>query len=217
MRAIDDWRNRFPLHYAKEEGVLYPQLVVERIDALTRDREVVLTTEVGQNQMWAAQYFDYAEPRLWLTSGSMGTIGFGLPAAIGAQVACPDKIVVDIAGDSSIQMNIQELATAVEQQANIKIILMNNNALGLVHQQQTLFYGQRTFASDYELKMDFIAIASGFGMPTFDLGSCDDHADMLHQALQSSGPCLIHVPIDVKDKVFPMVPPGAANTEMIGG
>ena len=144
-------------------------------------------------------------------------MGFGLPAAIGAALAEPDKPVICITGDGSLMMNIQELATAVEQQTNIKIILMNNNALGLVHQQQTMFYDKRTFASDYESKMDFITIAKGFGMPTYDLATCTDYEETLNKAIKSNGPCLIHVPIDVEEKVFPMVPPGAANKDMIEG
>jgi acetolactate synthase-1/2/3 large subunit len=144
-------------------------------------------------------------------------MGFGLPAAIGAALAEPDNKVICITGDGSLMMNIQELATAVEQQANIKIFLMNNNALGLVHQQQTLFYGQRIIATGYESKMDFTAIAKGFGMPTYDLGSSGNHEDILKAALERPGPSLIHIPIDVNEQVLPMVPPGAPNSEMIGG
>jgi len=180
------------------------------------DDNTIVTTDVGQHQMRTAQLYPFRRPRRWLTSGGLGTMGFGLPAAIGAALAEPDTMVICFTGDGSLMMNIQELATTVEQQANIKIILMNNNALGLVHQQQTLFYGKRTFASGYELQMDFIAIAKGFGIPTFNLAHSDDHTAMLREALDSSGPCLIHVPIDVNDNVFPMVPPGAANKDMIG-
>ncbi len=177
----------------------------------------IVTTDVGQHQMRTAQLYPFRKPRRWLTSGGLGTMGFGLPAAIGAALAEPDNTVICITGDGSLMMNIQELATAVEQQVNVKIILMNNNALGLVHQQQTLFYGQRTFASDYESQIDFITIAKGFGMATYDLATVDGHEELLRNALQSKGPCLIHVPIDVNEKVFPMVPPGAANIDMIGG
>ncbi len=181
------------------------------------DDNTIVTTDVGQHQMRTAQLYPFRKPRRWLTSGGLGTMGFGLPAAIGAALAEPDNTVICFTGDGSLMMNIQELATAVEQQTNIKIILMNNNALGLVHQQQTMFYGKRTFASDYELQMDFIAIARGFGMPTFDLSGNNNHEALLREALEGSGPCLIHVPIDVNEKVLPMVPPGAANIEMIGG
>lgn len=180
------------------------------------DQNSIVTTDVGQHQMRTAQMYPFRKPRRWLTSGGLGTMGFGLPAAIGAALAEPDNTVICFTGDGSLMMNIQELATAVEQRVNIKIILMNNNALGLVHQQQTLFYGQRTFASDYESQIDFSAIARGFGMPSYDLAVSEGHAEILRNALQSEGPCLIHIPLDVNEKVFPMVPPGAANTNMIG-
>jgi acetolactate synthase-1/2/3 large subunit len=189
---------------------------IQKIAQMVGD-DAIVTTDVGQHQMRTAQLYPLCKPRRWLTSGGLGTMGFGLPAAIGAALAEPGNTVICITGDGSLMMNIQELATAVEQQANIKIILMNNNALGLVHQQQTLFYGQRTFASDYESQVDFITIAKGFGIPTYDLGSKEDHEEIFQSALELPGPCLIHVPIDVNEQVLPMVPPGAPNSEMIGG
>lgn len=189
---------------------------IQKIAEIVGD-DAIVTTDVGQHQMRTAQLYPLRKPRRWLTSGGLGTMGFGLPAAIGAALAEPDNTVICITGDGSLMMNIQELATAVEQQTNIKIVLMNNNALGLVHQQQTMFYGKRTFASDYTTQMDFITIAKGFGMQSYDLATCNDHEGMIRQALETSGPCLIHIPIDVEEKVLPMVPPGAANSEMIGG
>ncbi|MGC3965206.1 MAG: acetolactate synthase large subunit [Rhodocyclaceae bacterium] len=181
------------------------------------DDEAVIATDVGQHQMWVAQAYPFARPRQWLTSGGLGTMGFGLPAAIGAALAEPSRTVVCFSGDGSLQMNIQELATAVEEGANVKIVLMNNQSLGLVHQQQDLFYGKRVFAADYRRRMDFICIAQGFGLDAFDLDAAEDPLVMLRTALRANGPCLIHASIDVAQKVFPMVPPGAANTEMIGG
>ncbi len=189
---------------------------IRKIADMAGDNAIV-STDVGQHQMRAAQLYPLRKPRRWLTSGGLGTMGFGLPAAIGAALAEPDKTVICITGDGSLMMNIQELATAVEQQANIKIMLMNNNALGLVHQQQTLFYGQRIIASDYATRIDFMTIARGFGMTTYDMATSSDHEDLLRRALEHTGPCLIHIPIGVEEKVFPMVPPGAANTDMIGG
>jgi acetolactate synthase I/II/III large subunit len=212
---VERLRQSHPFQAPQADQANTPYGAIRKVAEMVDDNTIV-TTDVGQHQMRTAQLYPFRRPRRWLTSGGLGTMGFGLPAAIGAALAEPENLVICFTGDGSLMMNIQELATAVEQQVNIKIILMNNNALGLVHQQQTLFYGQRTFASGYERQMDFIAIARGFGIPTYDLGDCDDHAGMLREALQSSGPCLIHVPIDVNDKVFPMVPPGAANREMIG-
>jgi acetolactate synthase-1/2/3 large subunit len=166
--------------------------------------------------MWTAQVYPFRSPRRWLTSGGLGTMGFGVPAAIGAALACPDRIAVCFTGDGSLLMNIQELATAVEQNVNVKIVVMNNNSLGLVHQQQELFYGQRIYASDYEHKIDFVEIAKGFGMEAYDLSTVEEPGGLLAHVFRKPGPCLINVPIEVKEKVYPMVPPGAANTEMIG-
>jgi acetolactate synthase-1/2/3 large subunit len=144
-------------------------------------------------------------------------MGFGLPAAIGAALACPDRTVVCFSGDGSLMMNIQELATAVEQNVNVKVILMNNNSLGLVHQQQELFYGRRLYECDYRAKADFVKIAAGFGLKGYDLSQGDDSVEILTRAFREKGPCLIHAPVDVNEKVYPMVPPGAANKDMIGG
>lgn len=181
------------------------------------DDDAVIATDVGQHQMWVAQAYPFRRPRQWLTSGGLGTMGFGMPTAIGAALAEPTRTVVCFSGDGSLKMNIQEMDTAVEEGVNIKVILMNNQSLGLVHQQQDMFYGQRIFAADYRQHTNFQMIAAGFGMQVFDLDKTDDPVTMLGEALRTRGPCLIHCSIDVNQKVFPMVPPGAANTEMIGG
>ena len=167
--------------------------------------------------MWTAQAYPFRRSRQWLTSGGLGTMGFGLPAAIGAALAEPDRTVVCFSGDGSLMMNIQELVTAVEENVNVKIVVMNNNSLGLVHQQQDLFYENRIFAADFQRPVNFLQIAQGFGMRAYDLGTSEDPAAVLSQAFGHAGPCLIHAPIDVCEKVYPMVPPGAANKDMIGG
>jgi acetolactate synthase-1/2/3 large subunit len=176
-----------------------------------------VATDVGKHQMWTAQVYPFNKPRQLLTSGGLGTMGFGLPAAIGASLAFPHRPVVLFTGDGSLQMNIQELATAVEQQANIKIVVMNNNSLGLVRQQQNLFYGKQYFASDFRIDIDFSAIARGFGMAAFTAEPGCDLAGMLEQAFAVQGPCLINVPIAKEEEVYPMVPPGASNSIMLGG
>lgn len=183
----------------------------------TIDPGAIITTDVGQHQMWVAQAYPMRQPRQWITSGGLGTMGFGLPAAIGAALARPDRTVVCFSGDGSILMNLQELATAVEENVNIKIVLMNNRALGLVTQQQTMFYGRRLFASQYAAPPDFVRIAQGFGMAAVDLDTVVDPRHALAAAMAHRGPCLIHASIDAEAQVLPMVPPGAGNLEMIAG
>lgn len=180
------------------------------------DDNAIITTDVGQHQMWTAQAYPLNRPRQWLTSGGLGTMGFGLPAAIGAALANPDRKVICFSGDGSLMMNIQEMATAAENQLDVKIILMNNEALGLVHQQQSLFYQQGVFAATYPGTINFMQIAAGFGLHTCDLNAEEDAHAALQAAIARPGPALIHVRIDAQQKVYPMVPPGAANTEMVG-
>jgi len=180
------------------------------------DDSAIITTDVGQHQMWTAQAYPLNRPRQWLTSGGLGTMGFGLPAAVGAALANPDRKVICFSGDGSLMMNIQEMATAAENQLDVKIILMNNEALGLVHQQQSLFYKQGVFAATYPGMINFMQIAAGFGLHTYDLNAEADAHAALQAAISRPGPALIHVRIDAQQKVYPMVPPGAANTEMVG-
>lgn len=180
------------------------------------DDEATICTDVGQHQMWVAQAYPMRRPRQWLTSGGLGTMGFGLPSAIGAALAEPDRTVVCFSGDGSILMNIQELATAAEEGANVKVVLMNNSTLGLVFQQQNLFYGERAFSSKFKGVPNFIKVAEGFGWQTLDLDQSDDPKTALRKALSSRGPTLIHASIDRQEQVLPMVAPGAANKDMIG-
>lgn len=180
------------------------------------DDEAVIATDVGQHQMWVAQAYPLRRPHQWLTSGGLGTMGFGLPAAIGAAMAQPERTVVCFSGDGSILMNIQELATAAEENANVKVVLMNNASLGLVFQQQTLFYGERIFSSKFKGVPDFLKIAEGFGWQTLDLDAASDPKAALQAAFAVRGPMFIHASIDRHEQVLPMVAPGAANKDMIG-
>jgi acetolactate synthase-1/2/3 large subunit len=213
---VAELRRRFPL---QTPGIDDPRTHYGLIHAVAGliDEDAIITTDVGQHQMWTAQAYPFRRPRQWLTSGGLGTMGFGLPAAIGAALACPERTVVCFSGDGSLLMNCQELATAAEENANIKIVLMNNNSLGLVHQQQDLFYDRRVFASDYRARVDFVGLARSLGVKAYDLADDEDPLATLASALGASGPCLIHVLIDANEKVYPMVPPGGANKDMIGG
>ncbi len=206
----------YPLHTPGADDPRTPYGLILQAASLLDD-DAIITTDVGQHQMWAAQVYPLRQPRQWLTSGGLGTMGFGLPAAIGAALAYPTRTVVCFSGDGSLLMNIQELVTAVEEDVNVKIILMNNNSLGLVQQQQDLFYGGRIFASNYQARVDFSTIARGFGMTVYDLATAPDPYSTLARALSTPGPCLIHARIDPQEKVYPMVPPGAANRDMLGG
>ncbi|SLM64639.1 MULTISPECIES: acetolactate synthase large subunit [Dickeya] len=208
-------QREFPLSMPRADDPLSHYGLVRAV-AGHLDDNAIITTDVGQHQMWVAQAYPLRRARQWLTSGGLGTMGFGVPAAIGAALAEPARTVVCFSGDGSLMMNIQEMATAVEENLNVKIVLMNNQSLGLVHQQQDLFYQQNYVASDYRYQTNFLAIAAGFGFATCDLNAADDPQAALHDALHRPGPVLIHAVIDINEKVFPMVPPGAANIEMIG-
>lgn len=208
-------QREFPANMAGADDPLSHYGII-RAAAACVDDSAIITTDVGQHQMWTAQAYPLNRPRQWLTSGGLGTMGFGLPAAIGAALANPDRKVLCFSGDGSLMMNIQELATAAENHLDVKIILINNEALGLVHQQQSLFYQQGVFAATYPGMVNFMQIAAGFGLYSCDLNSEADPQAALQAAISRPGPALIHVRIDADQKVYPMVPPGAANTEMVG-
>ncbi|MBA7849230.1 acetolactate synthase large subunit [Enterobacter cloacae] len=214
-QMVADLQREFPGAIPTEGDPLSHYGLINAVAACVDD-SAIITTDVGQHQMWTAQAYPLNRPRQWLTSGGLGTMGFGLPAAVGAALANPDRKVICFSGDGSLMMNIQEMATAAENQLDVKIILMNNEALGLVHQQQSLFYKQGVFAATYPGTINFMQIAAGFGLHTCDLNAEEDAHAALQAAISRPGPALIHVRIDPEQKVYPMVPPGAANTEMVG-
>lgn len=214
-QLVADLQREFPGAIPTEGDPLSHYGLINAVAACVDD-SAIITTDVGQHQMWTAQAYPLNRPRQWLTSGGLGTMGFGLPAAVGAALANPDRKVICFSGDGSLMMNIQEMATAAENQLDVKIILMNNEALGLVHQQQSLFYRQGVFAATYPGMINFMQIAAGFGLHTCDLNAEEDAHAALQAAISRPGPALIHVRIDPEQKVYPMVPPGAANTEMVG-
>ena len=211
---IRELKRSNPLVMPRLDSLASPYGLIRAVSAALPD-DAIVTTDVGQHQMWVAQAFPLRRPRQWLTSGGLGTMGFGLPAAIGAALAAPERTVVCFSGDGSILMNLQELATAAEEGVNVKIVLFNNRSLGLVHQQQTLFYEKRTYASTYRRTPDFAALTRAFGLTAVDLDRARDPAAALAAALREPGPCLVHATIDTAEQVLPMVPPGAANTQMI--
>jgi len=214
LTRINHLKRDFPLQLPGVDDVREHYGLVHAV-ARCLDRDAIIATDVGQHQMWVAQACPLDRPRHWLTSGGLGTMGFGMPAAIGAALARPDSTVVCFTGDGSLLMNIQELATAAECNANVKIIVMNNRSLGLVHQQQTLFYGQRIFASKFARSPDFCALAKAFGLRALDLDAQEDPQAALARELAAPGPALLHISIDVKQHVYPMVAPGASNCDMI--
>jgi acetolactate synthase-1/2/3 large subunit len=211
-------KETYCLNYDRESDLIQPYAVIEAINAIT-DGDAIISTGVGQHQMWAAQYFDFKHPRLWLTSGSMGTMGFGLPAAIGAQFAAPDHLVIDVDGDASIRMNIGELETATSYNLPIKVLLLNNFGDGMVKQWQKLYYNARLSGSDKSLrKKDFVktAEADGFKFAV----RLDKKADMqrvIEQWLKFPGPAFLEVIIDRDAGVYPMVGPGLTYDQMITG
>ncbi len=218
MRVIDDWRTRFPFHYHTSETAIMPQHVVERVRELTKGRPTVYCTEVGQNQMWACQYLKIREPRTWASSGGLGTMGFGLPAAIGAQLGRPDHLVVNIAGDGSIQMNSQELATASINKLPVKVVILNNGYLGMVRQWQELFYEHRYSSSTLPQDCpDFVKLAEAYGAFGIRVTKLDELDDALVAAFAHDGPAVVDVRVEREENVYPMVAPGGSIDEMLGG
>jgi acetolactate synthase-1/2/3 large subunit len=216
LARVGELKARFPPRTPSIDDPLTPYGLIRAVGEGLPD-EAIVTTDVGQHQMWVAQAYPWRRPRQCLSSGGLGTMGFGLPAAIGAALAQPERTVVCFSGDGSLLMNLQELATAAEEELDVKLVLMNNTALGLVVQQQTLFYGGRIFASKFRKEPDFPRIAEAFGWSTFDLSTAHDPKGALATALSARGPTFIHVRIDPREQVLPMVAPGGANKDMIGG
>jgi len=214
LAEIESLKEAFPMEMAGSDDAGNAYGIIRHAGKVLPDYSRI-ATDVGQHQMKVAQAFPFKKPRTWLTSGGLGTMGFGLPAAIGASLADPDNPSITFSGDGSFFMNLQELAVAAEHDLNVKVVLLDNQSLGLVHQQQDLFYGKRIFASTFSKGTDFCGIAEAFGVKAVRLGNSEDPTADLEAALLEKGPCLIHVPIDVNDKVFPMVPPGAGNHTML--
>jgi acetolactate synthase-1/2/3 large subunit len=217
-RHLGELKSRHAMNYDRESPLIQPYYVIEELNRHTRGKAII-ATGVGQHQMWAAQYFDFGEPRLWLTSGSMGTMGFGLPAAIGAQFACRDKLVIDIDGDASIRMNLGELETVTTYDLPVKVVVLNNFGDGMVRQWQKLFFKGRHAASDKSLhKKDFVKAAQADGFRfAVRLDRKEDVPRVVREFIEFDGPAFLEVIIDTEAGVYPMVGPGQAYDEMITG
>jgi acetolactate synthase-1/2/3 large subunit len=208
------WRNQQRLRFDRTSEIIKPQFVIEKLYEMTKG-QAIITTEVGQNQMWAAQYYLFDHPRTFLTSGGLGTMGYGFPAAIGAQVAFPGKTVIDIAGDGSIQMNIQELATVVQYKLPVKIAILNNGYLGMVRQWQERFYDKVYSHTDITVAPDFVKLAEAYGAVGLRATKSSEVEKVIEKALETSGPVIIDFIVDRDEGVYPMVPAGAPIKEMI--
>jgi acetolactate synthase I/II/III large subunit len=213
LDQITEWREKVPLTYCQNGMVIKPQFVIEKLREITKGN-VIVTTEVGQNQMWTAQFFPFDQPNTFITSGGLGTMGYGLPAAIGVKSAFPDKQVVDIAGDGSIQMNIQELATAAQYKINVKIVLLNNGFLGMVRQWQELFYEKRYSFTDMSYAPDFVKLAEAYGIVGLRATKPEEVESTLCQGLSLDKPVLMDFHVSREECVYPMVRPGASISEM---
>ena len=211
---IKGWKKKHPLRY-KDDGKLRPQYILQQLSSLLESDDIIVS-EVGQNQMWTAQYYSFRKPRTWITSGGLGTMGYGLPASMGVHYARPDRTVFDIAGDGSIQMNIQELGTIAQYKIPVKIAILNNQYLGMVRQWQELFYDRRYSFTELP-SVDFVKIAQAYGIDGIRVESRDEVSSALKTAINTPGPFMLDFRIEREENVFPIVPPGAANNEMIGG
>jgi acetolactate synthase-1/2/3 large subunit len=214
LDQIQKWKETYPLAYEQKDDMIKPQYVVEKLYELSEGKAII-ATEVGQNQMWAAQYFHFFEPRTLLTSGGLGTMGYGLPAAIGAQAAFPDRLVIDVAGDGSIQMCLQEMTTAVENNLPVKVAILNNQYLGMVRQWQQLFYEKSYCATCLKIAPDFVKLAEAYGALGLRAQKPDEVEAVIREGFASPKPVIMDFVVNPEECVYPMVPAGAAHTEML--
>ncbi|HWH96095.1 MAG TPA: biosynthetic-type acetolactate synthase large subunit, partial [Baekduia sp.] len=215
-QRIGGWQERHPLHYAdSSDNEIKPQRAIQAIYEATGG-DAIVTSDVGQHQMWAAQYYNFAKPRRWINSGGLGTMGFGLPAAMGAAVGMPDETVVCITGDGSVQMNSQELATCVQNRIPVKVLIINNGYLGMVRQWQELFWENRYSHVDMGQSPDFVKLAEAYGATGLRLTSKETLVDDLKAAIATEGPVVVDIRVTREENVYPMIAPGAAAREMVG-
>jgi acetolactate synthase-1/2/3 large subunit len=216
-QQIEEWRQRDCLKYSQNGDVIKPQYAIHRLYELTKDRDSYITTEVGQHQMWAAQYFKFEQPNRWLTSGGLGTMGYGLPAAVGAQIAHPHSLVIDVAGEASILMNIQEMSTVAQYQLPVKIFIVNNQWMGMVRQWQELLHGGRYSESYTDSLPDFVALAEAFGAHGIRATKAEELDDKIMEMIETPKPVIFDCCVAQDENCFPMIPSGAAHYEMLLG
>jgi acetolactate synthase-1/2/3 large subunit len=214
-RQIEAWRARQSFRYRPDTKLIKPQHAIERLYELTKHRETFITTEVGQHQMWAAQYYHFDKPNHWMTSGGLGTMGYGLPAAVGVQMAHPDALVIDIAGDASVQMTMQEISTAIQYDLPIKIFILNNEWMGMVRQWQQLLHGERYSHSYSSSLPDFVKMAEAFGGVGLRAETPDELDDKIREMIEVRKPVLFDCRVTKEENCFPMIPSGKAHNEMI--
>jgi acetolactate synthase-1/2/3 large subunit len=214
---INAWRARDCLRYKPANEIIKPQYALQRLYAAIKERDFYITTEVGQHQMWAAQFLKFEKPNHWMTSGGLGTMGYGLPAAAGVQVAHPSSLVIDVAGEASIMMNIQEISTLVQYRLPVKIFIMNNRWMGMVRQWQELLHGGRYSESYSDSLPDFVKLAEAFGASGLRASKVGELDDVIKQMIDIKGPVIVDVAVDEKENCFPMIPSGAAHNEMLLG
>jgi len=214
LQEVAAWRKDHPMSYKQSKTEIKPQFVIEKLRELSND-DAIVTTEVGQHQMWTAQFFDFTQPRTFLSSGGLGTMGYGLPAALGAQVAFPERQVIDISGDGSFQMNSQELATLVQYRLPVKIAILNNNFLGMVRQWQQLFFDKRYSQTCMELPIDFTKLAEAYGATGLRATKPEEVEEIIKKAFATPGPVIMEFKVSREENVMPMVPAGAGLNEMV--
>ena len=216
-KQIEEWRGRESLRFRNSDSIIKPQHAIKRLYEAIKGRDYYITTEVGQHQMWAAQHIRFEEPKRWMTSGGLGTMGYGLPAAIGAQIAHPDSLVIDVAGEASILMNIQELSTAAQYALPVKIFIVNNQWMGMVRQWQELLHGGR-YSESYSASLpDFVKLAEAFGATGLRAEKPAELDEVIRLMIETKGPVVVDCRVDQTENCFPMIPSGAAHNEMLLG
>jgi acetolactate synthase-1/2/3 large subunit len=213
--AIVKWRSRNCLSYKQSKKLIKPQYALERLRELTRGKDVYFTTEVGQHQMWAAQFLEFTKPNRWMTSGGLGTMGYGLPSAMGVQIAHPKSLVVDVSGEASVLMNIQEMSTIMQYRLPVKVFILNNRYMGMVRQWQELMHGGRYSESYMESLPDFVKLADSFGARGLRVTKPEEVDDLIHEMIKEDRAVIADVCIDPEENCFPMIPSGAAHNEII--